>query len=103
MNIPLASRYADGHYSRSFPNPRATTKNQDVIPVVVRSTTSASPVSKGYVWKYGDRWDLVASLFGIPKSDWWVLLDVNPQIEFPFAMTPGDVINIPDSVRRRTS
>lgn len=112
MAVSLDSRYADGHYSRNFPDPRKFRTTRDskggylgpteaVVPVVLRNSRATSTVSNGYVWTVGDRWDTVAERFGIPKTDWWILLDVNPHIEFPLAMRPGMVINIPDTVRRR--
>lgn len=104
MTISLDSRYANGHYTRSLPNPRKSRLGHpaDSPPVVLRAGKPRSTgASVGYIWTVGDRWDNIADMFGIPKTDWWMLMDANPQIEFPFAMQPGMVINIPDTVRRR--
>ena len=113
MTVNLSSRYASGHYTRQFPNPRRYRKDRDnqggylgdtreSIPVLLRTTKSISSVSTVYIWGEGDRWDRVAQQFGIPRSDWWQIMDANPQIEFLLSLRPGDPINIPDSVRRRT-
>lgn len=112
MGVSLNSRYANGHFSRSFPDPRRFRRDresrggflgpvQEVTPVVIRTTTKPTRVSSVYVWRRGDRWDTVADKFGIPRTDWWVILDANPQIEFPLSVRPGEYINIPDSLRRR--
>ena len=114
MAISLNSRYASGHVTRAFPDPRRYKTQSEarggylgpvssIIPVVVRTTKETTPVSATYVWKQGDRWDLVAERFGLPRTDWWVLLDVNPHLEFPCAMRPGTYVNIPTSVRRRVT
>lgn len=114
MPVAISSRYAEGHYTAAFPNPRQYAEQRlaqggylgpvsATYPVIIRTTVVQSTVSKAYVWRQGDRWDLVAERLGIPKTDWWVLLDANPQIEFPLALAPGDVVNIPDSFQRRNT
>ena len=114
MPVSISSRYADGHYTRAFPNPRKYAQQRGskggylgpvdaTYPVIVRTTVVQSDIGSSYVWVQGDRWDLVAERLGIPKNDWWILLDANPGIEFPLAMQPGDVINIPDVFRRRNT
>lgn len=96
--ITLGSRYADGHYTESVPSPRGDGTSP---PIILRTSRHYSPVSTIYTWTVGDRWDTVASRFGIPRGDWWMVLDANPQIDFPHTLRPGDTINIPDYVRRR--
>lgn len=104
MSIDLSSRYAQGHYTSSYPNPRLEQKYKHStlspstvmsIPVVIRGAHPGHLVDTVYVWREGDRWDTVAFLMGIPKTEWWKILDANPHIEFPTSVRPGDVLNVP--------
>lgn len=114
MSVSISSRYADGHYTRSFPNPRRYAQQRysqggylgpvdATHPVILRTTIIQSSIGRSYRWVQGDRWDMVAERLGIPKTDWWILLDANPQIEFPMAMRPGDIVNVPDAFRRQNA
>lgn len=113
MTVGLTSRYADGHYSRNFPDPRRYAETRfsrggflgpykQSVPVIVRTTKSPATVASYYIWSTGDRWDLVAARLGIPKTEWWRILDCNPHIEFPTSVKVGDVIAIPSEVPRYT-
>lgn len=91
MSIPLTSRYAAGHVYLSTESPR--NKDGVDVPVVLRRPSQFRPnVDSVYRWVSGDRWDTVAEKLGLPKADWWKLLDANPHIEFPTSMRPGDPV-----------
>lgn len=48
-----------------------------------------------HVWKLGDRLDkLSKELYG-NNLMWWAIMDLNPWLEDPFDLVPGDVIKIP--------
>ena len=50
---------------------------------------------KYYRWVDGDRIDRVAhSVLGDPEL-WWRIMDVNPEINDPHSISPGDVIRLP--------
>lgn len=104
MSINLNSRYASGHVERYYPDPRREAElkrslyvgpRRPSTPVVLRDSKVMYPVDSVYIWVSGDRWDTVAAKLGIPKTEWWKILDANPQIEFPTAIRPGMFINVP--------
>lgn len=48
-----------------------------------------------YAFKEGDRLDVIASkLYGNPKL-WAKIMDINPEINDAFYITPGTIIRIP--------
>lgn len=103
MSINLSSRYSTGHFSRDYPDPRAAAQLKargytgtvpSSTPIIQRNFDRPRSDSV-YYWVEGDRWDVVAARAGIPKADWWKILDANPQIEFPLTMQPGDPVRIP--------
>lgn len=103
MSINLSSRYSTGHFTRDYIDPRkfSTLRTQGFT----GPQTAATPIIKRnferprtdsvYYWVEGDRWDMVAARAGIPKADWWKILDANPEIEFPLSMQPGDPVRLP--------
>lgn len=50
-----------------------------------------------YRWKAGDRIDIVASGLGLPRLEWYQIMDANPDIPSPTMIKPGSVIRIPRS------
>lgn len=48
-----------------------------------------------YRVKAGDRIDTIAHQAFGDANRWWEIADLNPQIKFPLAITPGDVLRIP--------
>lgn len=105
MPVDLNSRYADGHFENFYQNPRTINSSYTGVrrastPLLLRQPLPKYYVDSVYQWTAGDRWDTVAQRLGIPKTDWWRILDVNPQIEFPTNVRPGDYINVPVVTRR---
>lgn len=48
-----------------------------------------------YIWKSGDRPDLVAYRELGNSELWWAIFDINPEIIYPLKITPGTVVRIP--------
>lgn len=90
-----------------FLNSRYAQKYSEVVTIyaddgsVSRAVLRTPPASMGdvkwfeYLWREGDRIDLVASnLLGDP-SLWWYLMDANPEIGDALSITPGTRIRVP--------
>lgn len=87
--INQQSRYTQGNLLR-MPNGEGT-YNISVLRTVSRQ---AQPFVL-YVWKSGDRPDLVAAQKLGNPSLWWAIFDLNPEIINPLNVTPGTVVRIP--------
>lgn len=48
-----------------------------------------------YVWKSGDRLDLVAGATYSRAASWWMILEHNPEIEDPLNIPAGTILRIP--------
>lgn len=48
-----------------------------------------------YVWKIGDRLDLVAQEFYGSSALWWVILEHNPEVDDPHNIPDGYTLRIP--------
>lgn len=53
-----------------------------------------------YVWREGDRLDQIAQRIGLPRTRWWMIMDVNPDIPNPFCILTGTTINLPETAPR---
>lgn len=97
----LNSRYATGVVpTPPIPDIRNTTSEEPGPDIVIRSWTSTAVTDSVYFWQDGDRLDRLAEYFGLPRTSWHLILDVNPHIEFPTALTPGTPLTIPASATR---
>lgn len=95
--IVKGSRYATGTVSY-------VQVGDDLTTFVSRRPPTADPgdiiVPGGASYSYrtvveGDRLDVYAfEYFGDPKL-WWVIADMNPQIESVVTLTPGSVLRVP--------
>jgi hypothetical protein len=89
MSINAQSRYQLGTITR-MPNSTGT-YNLTALRSIQAITTSYSL----YVWKAGDRADLVAyRLLGNP-SLWWSIFDINPELINPLNVPAGTLVRIP--------
>lgn len=89
MSINAQSRYSLGTITRM---PDSTgTYNLTVLRTIPAATTPYTL----YVWKAGDRADLVAyRLLGNP-SLWWAIFDINPELINPLNVPAGTLVRIP--------
>lgn len=91
MAIAPQSRYQQGLLTR-MPDSSGT-YNLTVLRTVPASSASYSL----YLWKAGDRPDLVAyRLLGDP-SLWWAIFDINPELIYPLNIPPGAAVRIPSN------
>jgi hypothetical protein len=92
--IPPQSRYnagAGGSIGRSY---SASTGNVEVS--VLRTLPSKINTSyRLYIWRQGDRPDLVASMLLQNPRLWWSILDANPEVIDPTNIPAGSVIRVP--------
>lgn len=67
----------------------------DNVPHIVRVFPAPIADHYLYTWKESDRLDYIAARFlGDPKK-WWQILDINPLIQDPNDIRPGDQIRVP--------
>jgi hypothetical protein len=50
-----------------------------------------------YTWVDGDRLDYLASVYLSDARRWWEIMDINPELVDPFAISPGTIIRVPRS------
>lgn len=98
----LNSRYANGVVpTPAIPdirNPYA--ENPPGPDLVFRAWTTVSLTDSIYYWQDGDRLDRLAEYFGLPRTSWYLILDANPQIEFPTDIKLGTALRIPAAATR---
>ena len=91
MSILPQSRYQSGVLTRVANS--SGTYNLSVL----RTTPAVSTNYKLYVWKEGDRPDIVAAKeLGNPTL-WWAIFDINPELIYPLGIPAGTVVRIPNS------
>lgn len=90
--IYLDSRYADGTLYKAW-DARKNYYNLSVK----REWPTYSVQYFVYEWVEGDRLDIVANRFLGDSEFWWQILDINPEINDPFAITPGTQLRIPNA------
>lgn len=88
--IYLDSRYADAEISYVL-DPRV----QATRATIFRSPRPQSDYYRIYKWKDGDRLDLLANAYYESPSEWWRIIDANPEILDPTSIKPGQTLRIP--------
>ncbi len=90
--IFLNSRYANSTLLSAF-DARKGVQDQ----AVYRKFTSnpARQRYTAYAWVEGDRIDIIAARFFSDPTQYWRILDANPQVEDASELTPGTTIRIP--------
>lgn len=86
----LNSRYANGAVAMGK-------HGSSIVQVVSRTFPDIRDDYLVYRWKAGDRIDMVASGLGLPRLNWFKIMDANPEIPSPSMLQPGAVIRIPRS------
>jgi len=93
-----------------FLNSRYAQKYSEVVPIyfddgsVSRAVLRTPPTTMGdvkwseYMWREGDRIDLVANQFLGDPALWWYLMDANPNILDALSITPGTRLRVPRNV-----
>lgn len=92
--IYLSSRYADSEVTYIL-NSRTSTSTASVL----RSAPSLNEnysYGRVYRWRDGDRLDELAQRILGDSSEWWRILDVNPEITNPLAILPGTSLRLPE-------
>lgn len=90
--IYLDSRYVDGRIFKVW-NSRKTQYDLTVFrewPTYVQSFLI-------YEWVETDRLDNIAARFLGDPSQWWVIMDINPEIIDPNEIPPGTQLRIPNA------
>lgn len=84
------SRYANGRVFRAHDSRSNTYQT-----TVRRVFPSESADYYTYTWVEGDRVDSVAAKLYGSASEWWRIMDLNPEITDPLNIAPGTVIRVP--------
>jgi nucleoid-associated protein YgaU len=89
--IRRSSRYYDG------PLYQAVHKYTGVYNIVVDRKWPVSTLVKyiEHTWEYGDSFALLADKYLKDPNLWWKILEANPNIMDPFAISPGYTIRVP--------
>jgi len=89
--ITRSSRYYDG------PLYQAPHKYTGTYNIVVDRKWPASTLVRyiEYTWSYGDSLALISNRYLKDPRLWWKILEANPNIIDPFAISPGQVIRVP--------
>lgn len=90
--IYLDSRYADGRIFKAW-----NAKKQQYDLTVFREWPSYAQSFFIYEWVETDRLDNIATRFLGDPSQWWVIMDINPEIIDPNAIAPGTHLRIPNA------
>lgn len=87
--IFVGSRYENSPVSYVL-DPRA----QETRPTVLRPYRRRR-AEKFYIWRSGDRMDILSQQrYGRPDR-WWQIMDANPGIIDPNSIRPGTVLRVP--------
>lgn len=92
--IYLSSRYADSDVTYIL-NPRNSVSTASVL----RDAPALDPEQsyrRVYLWRDGDRLDDVAQRVLGDSSEWWRILDANPDVLNPLAIRPGTFLVVPE-------
>jgi len=95
--------YSDSRYSNPVTNPNGAlpkawdAKRQEYHIVIRRNWPTYSTKFYIYEWKDGDRLDNLANKFLGNPQFWWKIMDLNPEIINPTAITPGTLLRFPSA------
>lgn len=92
--IYLSSRYADSEVTYIL-NSRTGTPTASVLRTIPDAAVEYS-YGRLYRWRDGDRLDDLAQRILGDSSQWWRILDVNPEITNPLAILPGTSLRLPE-------
>lgn len=84
------SRYADGQIVQNY-----LPKDDSYHVSVFRSFPSSVSTYSQYIWRESDRIDLVAKELLGDASQWWKIMDFNPELLNPLGIPVGTAIRIP--------
>lgn len=88
--ISLQSRYADADVAFVL-DPKTQTTRATAFRVAEEVTVTY----RVHRWAEGDRWDFLAQEYLDAPTEWWRILDANPQIIDPTTVAPGTTVYIP--------
>lgn len=88
--ISLQSRYADADVTFVL-----EPKTQTTRATAFRPTPDIVATYRVHRWSEGDRWDFLAQEYLDAPTEWWRILDANPQIIDPTSMVAGMAVYIP--------
>lgn len=90
--------FADSRYASGYAYKANDSRNNQYQTTVVRNFPTKTLRFNVYVWKEGDRIDLIANEFLGDPSYWWRIMDINPEIINAFDIPIGTNIRIPNNV-----
>ena len=90
--------FADSRYASGFAYKARDARNNNYSNTVIRVFPTDVYRFYIYVWKEGDRIDLVSNTFLGDPSFWWKIMDANPEIINAFDIPLGTTIRIPNNV-----
>ena len=74
---------------------RVQASDGNTYPTVYRSAPALPRRYLHYTVKMNDRLDLLANTYYGDPTLWWVIADANPEVLYPFALTMGSILRIP--------
>ena len=89
MSVNPQSRYSTGTIAR-LPNTNGVYNLS-----VLRTVPQQGGQYYLFVWKVGDRPDLVAAQTLGNAALWWAIFDINPEIINPLNVPPGAFVRLP--------
>jgi nucleoid-associated protein YgaU len=90
--IFLNSRYADSALLGAADSRKGT---KDVAVYRRFPSFGSRQAYTTYTWVEGDRIDIVAARFFADPTQYWRILDANPQVLDPSTLVPGESIRVP--------
>ena len=85
--IYLGSRYENAPVQYVLDGRSLTTR-----PTVMRPLLPAGRPYVTYRWRDGDRVDLLGERFSTSSTEWWRILDINPELIDPLSAVPGQTV-----------
>lgn len=89
--ISEVSRYSTGYYGQ-ITDPRTLDTNTYLFR---RQNSVGEKSYYEYIFKQGDRIDMLSHVFLNDAKYWYLIMDLNPNIIDPFNIAPGTVVKIP--------
>lgn len=90
MGVAVDSRYASG--ALTVIEKADGTFNVALFP----SQIDISGISfRWHLVVFGDRFDTLAMTLYADPTKWWVIADINPEVEWPGDLVPGTLIRLP--------